>query len=269
MLPPHPPVVAASAGRPDHATLPPARTGRSPPVHLTWPHRKSTLVHSTETPSPTAASRSSLHRGECARVVRRGGHTKGDMFASSPQRLVRHVVVALAGDEEKHGSAAQRADRPAGAASRARRLDLDRGGLPRAARGHGFACWRASVIGQGGARAADELVGRIRGADTVGVADEPSQGAEQVRAAEVIGALCLATDLGMGFPFEMGYGPRWSRRGSLTGSGSTRRRRRRPTTPACFPMRAAPPTRTSPRRSSEVRSPPISTPSRTGRSERS
>jgi hypothetical protein len=33
---------------------------------------------------------------------------------------------------------------------------------------------------------------------------EPSQGAEQVRAAEVIGALCLATDLGMGFPFEHG-----------------------------------------------------------------
>jgi DNA-binding CsgD family transcriptional regulator len=36
------------------------------------------------------------------------------------------------------------------------------------------------------------------------VADEPSQEAERVRAAEVIGALCLATDLGMGFPFEHG-----------------------------------------------------------------
>src|SRR6266508_4466292 len=36
------------------------------------------------------------------------------------------------------------------------------------------------------------------------MAYEPSQGAEQVRAAEVIGALCLATDLGMGFPFEHG-----------------------------------------------------------------
>jgi DNA-binding CsgD family transcriptional regulator len=36
------------------------------------------------------------------------------------------------------------------------------------------------------------------------VRGEPSQGAEQVRAAEVIGALCLATDLGMGFPFEHG-----------------------------------------------------------------
>jgi hypothetical protein len=36
------------------------------------------------------------------------------------------------------------------------------------------------------------------------VVEEPSQGAERVRAAEVIGALCLATDLGMGFPFEHG-----------------------------------------------------------------
>ena len=36
------------------------------------------------------------------------------------------------------------------------------------------------------------------------MADEPSQGSEQVRAAELIGALCLATDLGMGFPFEHG-----------------------------------------------------------------
>jgi DNA-binding CsgD family transcriptional regulator len=36
------------------------------------------------------------------------------------------------------------------------------------------------------------------------VTGEPSQGVEQVRAAEVIGALCLATDLGMGFPFEHG-----------------------------------------------------------------
>jgi DNA-binding CsgD family transcriptional regulator len=36
------------------------------------------------------------------------------------------------------------------------------------------------------------------------VAGEPFQGAERVRAPEVIGALCLATDLGMGFPFEHG-----------------------------------------------------------------
>jgi len=40
---------------------------------------------------------------------------------------------------------------------------------------------------------------------------------ERVRAAEVIGALCLATDLGMGFPFEHGlhstlvpFANRWS-----------------------------------------------------------
>src|SRR5215207_781908 len=36
------------------------------------------------------------------------------------------------------------------------------------------------------------------------MADEPPQGAEQVRTAELIGALCLATDLGMGLPFEHG-----------------------------------------------------------------
>jgi HD-GYP domain-containing protein (c-di-GMP phosphodiesterase class II) len=36
------------------------------------------------------------------------------------------------------------------------------------------------------------------------VAHEPVQGVEQVRAAEVIGVLSLATDLGMGFPFEHG-----------------------------------------------------------------
>jgi HD-GYP domain-containing protein (c-di-GMP phosphodiesterase class II) len=36
------------------------------------------------------------------------------------------------------------------------------------------------------------------------VADAASADGERVRAAEVIGALCLATDLGMGFPFEHG-----------------------------------------------------------------
>jgi hypothetical protein len=36
------------------------------------------------------------------------------------------------------------------------------------------------------------------------VVPEPPQRAEQVRAAGVIGALCLATDLGMGFRFEHG-----------------------------------------------------------------
>jgi HD-GYP domain-containing protein (c-di-GMP phosphodiesterase class II) len=36
------------------------------------------------------------------------------------------------------------------------------------------------------------------------VSDEGSSGGEQVRAAEVIATLCLATDLGMGLPFEHG-----------------------------------------------------------------
>jgi HD-GYP domain-containing protein (c-di-GMP phosphodiesterase class II) len=36
------------------------------------------------------------------------------------------------------------------------------------------------------------------------VPDEASPGAEQIRLAEVIAALCLATDLGMGLPFEHG-----------------------------------------------------------------
>lgn len=36
------------------------------------------------------------------------------------------------------------------------------------------------------------------------VADEASSGREHIRAAEVIAALCLGTDLGMGFPFEHG-----------------------------------------------------------------
>ena len=36
------------------------------------------------------------------------------------------------------------------------------------------------------------------------VRNDVSQGSERVRSAEVIAALCLATDLGMGFPFEHG-----------------------------------------------------------------
>ncbi|HEX2311182.1 MAG TPA: hypothetical protein VHH91_10730, partial [Vicinamibacterales bacterium] len=36
------------------------------------------------------------------------------------------------------------------------------------------------------------------------MAHEVFEGGERARAAEVIGALCLATDLGMGFPFEHG-----------------------------------------------------------------
>ena len=38
----------------------------------------------------------------------------------------------------------------------------------------------------------------------MGVADEGFSGAQQVRAAEVVGTLCLGTDLGMGLPFEHG-----------------------------------------------------------------
>ena len=40
--------------------------------------------------------------------------------------------------------------------------------------------------------------------------DEPRPDGESVRAAELIGSLCLATDLGMGFPFEHGFTARWS-----------------------------------------------------------
>jgi hypothetical protein len=36
------------------------------------------------------------------------------------------------------------------------------------------------------------------------VSDEPSAARERVRTAEVVAALCLATDLAMGFPFEHG-----------------------------------------------------------------
>jgi hypothetical protein len=43
------------------------------------------------------------------------------------------------------------------------------------------------------------------------VQDEASTGGEQVHAAEVIAALCLATDLGMGLPFEYGLEGRFSR----------------------------------------------------------
>jgi hypothetical protein len=38
----------------------------------------------------------------------------------------------------------------------------------------------------------------------VGVTNEASAGPERVRTAEVVAALCLATDLAMGFPFEHG-----------------------------------------------------------------
>lgn len=37
------------------------------------------------------------------------------------------------------------------------------------------------------------------------MSEQPSLGDERIRAAEVIGALCLATDIRMGFPFEHGF----------------------------------------------------------------
>jgi hypothetical protein len=39
---------------------------------------------------------------------------------------------------------------------------------------------------------------------TVGRVSDEAQRDKRVRAAELIGTLCLATDLGMGFPFEHG-----------------------------------------------------------------
>ena len=73
-------------------------------------------------------------------------------------------------------------------------------------RATGVAYWRASAIASTAVlEPADAACRSSPGLGYCrGVADEPSQGAEQVRAAEVIGALCLATDLGMGFPFEHG-----------------------------------------------------------------
>jgi hypothetical protein len=42
------------------------------------------------------------------------------------------------------------------------------------------------------------------GVDTVRVTNEASAGPDRVRTADVVAALCLATDLAMGFPFEHG-----------------------------------------------------------------
>ena len=36
------------------------------------------------------------------------------------------------------------------------------------------------------------------------MADASTEATDEVRTAELIGSLCLATDLGMGFPFEHG-----------------------------------------------------------------
>lgn len=67
---------------------------------------------------------------------------------------------------------------------------------------------------------------------------------DRVRAAEVVGTLCLATDLGMGFPFEHGLqatliASRLARR-----MGVDRETETRPTTSRCSRTRAAPPTPT-------------------------
>jgi hypothetical protein len=52
----------------------------------------------------------------------------------------------------------------------------------------------------GAPRRSDAEVGAV----TVSARVEDVPGDERVRAAEMVGALCLATDLGMGFPFEHG-----------------------------------------------------------------
>jgi hypothetical protein len=49
------------------------------------------------------------------------------------------------------------------------------------------------------------LVNRVsQQGSTLDCVEEAPTGNEEVRAAEVIAACCLATDLGMGFPFEHG-----------------------------------------------------------------
>jgi HD-GYP domain-containing protein (c-di-GMP phosphodiesterase class II) len=77
----------------------------------------------------------------------------------------------------------------------------------------GPCCWRRFVSGGrrlhiGGpeplAVRARRVKRQIQARYRQDVAREPAQAVEQIRAAEVIGALCLATDLGMGFPFEHG-----------------------------------------------------------------
>ena len=79
------------------------------------------------------------------------------------------------------------------------------------------------------------------------------QTTERVRTAELIAALCLATDLGMGFPFEHGLHTTLIAMRLADGSASTARQRRRPTTPACSRMPAARRMPTSPPRFSAAR----------------
>ena len=86
-----------------------------------------------------------------------------------------------------------------------------------------------------------------------GVPGERPQQRERIRAAEVAAALCLATDLGMGFPFEHGLHSTLTAMRLASASASTAKRRRRPTTRACSPTRAAPRMPRSPRRPSAAR----------------
>jgi hypothetical protein len=59
----------------------------------------------------------------------------------------------------------------------------------------------------------------------------------EMRTAELVAALCLATDLGMGFPFEHGLHTTLIGMRLADGWGSIALRRRRRTTPCCWPMR--------------------------------
>ena len=84
-------------------------------------------------------------------------------------------------------------------------------------------------------------------------------GNDQVRAAEIVAALCLATDVGMGFPLEHGLqstliAMRLCERPRVR----LRRHCRRRSTPACSPTLAARRMRRWQRRSSAHRSPPTS-----------
>ena len=67
-------------------------------------------------------------------------------------------------------------------------------------------CWAESPGGVGGASSNPPRVQRARPLVRSGRVERPPAD-EPVRAAEIIAAVCLATDLGMGFPFEHGlYG---------------------------------------------------------------
>src|SRR5680860_321932 len=73
---------------------------------------------------------------------------------------------------------------------------------------------------------------------------------DEVRAAEVIASMCLATDLGMGFPFEHGLHATLTTMRYVRFSTSTRTPQSARTTPACSCMQDAPSTEWRGRRSS-------------------